>query len=441
MQIIKSLCMASLLLLPLLAQAADNRPVTTDKFNRLIEIMKNMYRKIDALEEKQALQSPASPGAAASSLEIEQLRAKVKELEAQMKGGAAPAPSGADGAVNLDDMDSSPAPKGHHAASGVQPLLKIYFDLNLYSLPGGPSGGSGFTFDNFHSFVLLDVNPNEDLSFSTIIETTPHYYEIDYKLAKSVTLRLGKIWIPFDDLSPHNIFGGMTNISRIWVGEAFLPDLFTDLGVGLTWKMFDSSGFTLKTDAYVVNGFQSGGADPVTANSLYPNFATLPTGADNNRDKAYGGRAHALIGQFLGLGISGYTGRWTNQGDVNRKLTMLGFDTQLRFGNFSARAGAASMNVNLPATSPNSNYKRGGLYGEIGQRFGGADQWQFLVRGGNLNGDDRIVDRNDKQVVGAKLIWKPDLLEWSIEHSRDLKDTGPAKANHSFTNFRVVASF
>lgn len=423
------------------AEAAE-KLVTADKFNRLIAVMKTMYKRIDELEGKLQIQNQVNTSGSerVSREELDRLRLKVSQLEAELKGprGSVPVPA-KEGAVNLDDMDKA-APSAASGKGMPLPLLKIYFDLNFYSLPGGPSQGSGLTFDNFHSFVLLDVNPTEDISFSTIVMTSPHFYELDYKLASNFTLRMGKIWIPFDDMNPHNLFGGNTNVSRIMVGDAFLPDLFTDLGVGLRWKMFDSSAFSFVTDAYVVNGFQSGGTDPVTAGSKYPNFATLPTGADNNRDKSVGGRAHALIGNVLGIGSSIYTGRWTNKDDEYRKLLAFGVDAQLYLGSTSLRGGIASMDVKLPSSASKENYMRGGSYVELGQKFGPTDQWTFLVRGGQLNLDDRLVDRNDKQVVGAKLMWKPNLLEWSIEHSKDVKVLA-AKSVTSFTNFRVVASF
>ncbi|MGZ3650628.1 MAG: hypothetical protein ACXWSC_05520 [Bdellovibrionota bacterium] len=427
------------------AETADTKPVSAERFNRLVSIMKRMNDRIDELEGEAQIQKQAgvsNPQGAATRGELERLRQKVASLEAQLKAGApAKGAAAAEGPVNLEDMDSGPAKAIAGLGNGnAQPLLKIFFDLNLYSMPGGTAQGSGFTFDNFHSFVLLDVNPDPDISFSTIIETTPHFYELDYKLSQRLTMRMGKIWIPFDDLNPHNIFGGMTNVSRIYVGDPFLPDLFADLGIGLRMKFFDSSDFSLVGDAYVVNGFQSGGTDPVTAGSAYPNFGTLPTGADNNREKSYGGRAHALIGNVFGLGGSVYTGRWTNKDDASKSLLAIGVDSQIVLGGTSLRAGIASMNVKLPPTSPNDSYSRGGSYAELGQKFGPSSQWQFLVRGGLLNLDDRVVDRNDKEVVGAKLIWKPNLLEYSIETSKDIKKLA-AKANTSFTNLRVVASF
>lgn len=428
-------------------------PVTQEKFNRLVALMKKMYERMEELELDLAnarLQNSANayPSAStASTQELQQLRQKIAQLEAQMRArpmAAAPAaPSGGgEGSVNLDDLDSAPSASGGGDSKGKNlPILKAYFDLNLYAFPGGPAKGSGLTFDNFHSFVLLDFVPSEDLLFFTDVSPTPTFYEINYRLASDLYLRMGKISIPFDDMDPHNIYGGQTNVSRITVGNSFLPDYFSDLGVGLRWKIFNSSDFVLDTSGYVVNGFRSGGTDPVSAGGLYPSFSSSGSGADNNKDKAMGGRAHALFWGTLGIGASYYAGRWTDEDVENRRLSMVGVDAQLYLTSTTTlRAGVATMNVKLPSVSPDTNYYRNGAYGEISQKFGSRDQWKFLVRGGTLNLDNRVENRDDKQIVGAKLLWKPDLLEWSIEHSEDTKTT-PDKRTRKFTNFRVIASF
>jgi hypothetical protein len=444
--------------LPAHAAAPTNKDelVTAETFNRLVGVTKRLLARINDLEAQlkasQTLGTPAgsagtgSGSDAAARAELAKLRVRVAQLEAAAKQGGG-AKGGGEGEVNLEDLDKQAAAPAagpsaaNAAASKSAPMLKVYFDLDFYAQPGGNAKGSGLTFDNFHSFVFLDVMPTEDIMFSTSIETPPKFYELDYRLFKPLTLRLGKIWIPFDDLTPHSIYGGMTNVSKIIVGENFLPDLFTDLGAGLTWKPADSPDFTLQLDGYVVNGFQSGGKDPVTPGSLYPDFGSLPTGPDNNKNKSIGGRGHALIAHTLGLGVSYYTGRWTNQDDPPEKLSMIGSDAQIYLTSTTTiRGGFATMDVKLPPGASAPNYLRNGTYAEIGQKFGGGDQFTFLLRGGTLNLDDRVVTQNNKQIAGAKLVWKPNVLEWSIEHSHDYKKVA-AKTAYDFTNLRVVASF
>ncbi|MGZ3712479.1 MAG: hypothetical protein ACXVBE_12025, partial [Bdellovibrionota bacterium] len=55
--------------------------VTSDRFNKLIDITRKMYKRIDELESKLAIQSPAVSDPAGKA-EIEQLRSRVNQLEA-----------------------------------------------------------------------------------------------------------------------------------------------------------------------------------------------------------------------------------------------------------------------------------------------------------------------------------------------------------------------
>jgi hypothetical protein len=199
-------------------------------------------------------------------------------------------------------------------------------------------------------------------------------------------------------------------------------------------------------DGYVVNGFQEGGVDPVGpavagGSTAYPNFQTLPDLADSHTNKSVGGRAHALINHSLGIGASYYTGRWTAQTDPARYLTMVGLDGQLYITNkMTFRAGFATMTVQLPPTATAPSFLRNGTYAELSQRFGHTDQFTAMLRGGTIDLDNRIVNADEKRIGALKLIWKPNELEFSIEHSHDFEYV-VSKSNYEYTNLRVVASF
>ncbi|RZA04491.1 MAG: hypothetical protein EOP11_14990 [Proteobacteria bacterium] len=329
-----------------------------------------------------------------------------------------------------------------HSAGSVAPQFKTYFDLNLYSMPGGSAGGGvGLTFDNFHSFVMLDIIPTPDIQFSADVSTSPRFYELAYKLTPSVTARFGKIWVPFDDMNPHHIYGGRVNVSRLTNGDNFLPDIFTDLGVGIDWKAIETARISLEVKGYVLNGFRAAGADPLTPNSAYPAFgAQLPISPDNNKDKAIGGRAHLLISQTWGVGASYYTARWTDQETDPRRLTMLGADLQANFGRTTFRFGYAQMKVALPATAAAPQFLRGANYFELAHRLGEQRRWRVTARAGTQNLDDRAIDKNDRKIAGLQLAFRPNMIEFSLEFSRDLYKL-TEKTNYNFTNLRVVAAF
>ena len=45
----------------------------------------------------------------------------------------------------------------------------------------------------------------------------------------------------------------------------------------------------------------------------------------------------------------------------------------------------------------------------------------------------------DQTLVGGTLLWRPDLIEYSIEYSRDLKEI-PGKPNYSYAAARVIVA-
>ncbi|MEW6055324.1 MAG: hypothetical protein AB1540_01810 [Bdellovibrionota bacterium] len=395
--------------------------VSAPQWNNMVRFIKKMNERLEKVEKDDP---QSATGASPSG----------KEEALDLSGGSSPHGKGdpAPGAAPAGLASQSP----HAHMPSISPFFKVYFDLNFYKRPGI----TPLTFDNFHSFLLVELTPTDDIQFSFDVNPTPRYYELDYQVFKRLQLRVGKIWIPFDDMSPHNIFGGRVNVSRLAPATnspAFLPDLWTDLGVGAKYRLVEKSKLTVDSHFYVVNGFRSGGTDPKnpsTGADNYPSFADLPTSPDNNNDKAFGGRLHALLWRKLGLGVSYYTARWNNQAIVEAKrLSLIGGDAQFRFSKTEFRAGLVSMNIDIP----NADFNRGGAYVEAGQRFGKNDAWKGLLRAGQLNTDDRVIDASDQQIVGATLLYKPGLIQWSIEHSRDLTENA-RKRNYTFTNFRIV---
>jgi hypothetical protein len=419
---------------PSTAPAAPDAPVTQEQFKQWTNWMK---RSVDILNKRE------------------------KKLETETPPGK---DQSADGAVDLSSLDNSATGKssvsGSAEGSGgpTQPMFKSYFDFNIVNRPGTQDN---FTFDNYHSFLFFEIIPTPTVMFTFDVNpTAPKFYELDWQASKKLTLRVGKIFIPFDDISsqsPHNIFGGRVGISRLSLdpsGATFLPDVWADLGVGLKYVFMDTSAFYLEGHLYVVDGVQDGGTDPNIGTNPgqdpvgtpYPNFSqnglVTGTGADNNRDKSIGARLHTLIDSRLGIGASVYTGRWTADNGANaapsERLIMYGFDSQLRLSWAELRAGIALMNVGMPV---NGSFNRSGTYGEIGHHFGYLDRWKILGRVGTLDLDSRVDAVTDETIVGGTLLYRPGFVEFSLEYSRDLNTDYALKPNHSYTDLRCVMAF
>ena len=441
------------------ATVGEGRVVTRERFNKVVKVLVDTVKRQKDLEEQMIV-----------------MQDKLRQVQAggtrggggePSGGGLSDIPSKDDSSVDLAALDESggagatPASSGASAygKGGGAPHINIYFDFYLMSQPGGRNAnsggntqGTGLTFNNIHHFFLVEATAGPDIKFMTEIQGNPRFYELDYQFTKWFQLRLGKIWIPFDDLVPHNQFGGHMNVSRLrpvntnstGTGSTnYLPDLWAELGVAGKFNLVEREKFELELHTFIVNGFGAGGVDPVTpAGGLqYPSFAdpTIET-TDNNREKSLGGRVHALIGHTVGLGMSYYTGRYSDKDKPKRKLSIYGSDVQLYFNRLEFRFGYMNFDVELAPGASTRNYNRPGYYAEASYKLGAKRQWKLLAATGAVNGDNRIVDVNDRQITGGKLLYRPNNIEWGIEHFRDFKKIAE-KDYRSFTAFRVIAMF
>lgn len=332
--------------------------------------------------------------------------------------------------VDLSAMEeSAPAANPHGGSTTAEPHFSVFFDLIMGYRPGKEN----FSFLNFHPLLFFEIVPTSDIIFSFEVNSNPRFYELDYQASKALTLRVGKIYIPFDDMNPHNLFGGIIGTGSMAFGStAYLPDIFADLGVGLKYIIMDTKDIKLESHFYVVNGFGPANA----ATNDVPNFSSVGS-ADVNDNKSIGGRFHALISRFVGIGFSFYTGRWSNANGPVNHLLMLGGDAQIRLPKTEIRAGFSTMQVGYETTLIGTPYNRSGMYVELQQKFGGRDEWRGIARLGSLDTNDSIVDNSDNFIVGGGIRWKPNVITLSLEHYQDTKQV-PGKTATSFTFLRTV---
>lgn len=349
-----------------------------------------------------------------------------------------------DGSFNLDVLNQTANPTTTTSTatnptveSTFLPNFKFYFDLWLAVQPGV----SPLSFEKQHSLVLVEYIPSPNIEFGFEVREDPRYYELDYHMTKNLTIRAGRIWIPFDDMNPHSRFGGRFNVSRFLIsGEsAFLPTLWTDLGVGLQYKWINTSRLFVESHLYVTNGFGDGGSDPTGENAPYPDFSTSVS-QDNNTDKAIGARLHAKFFNKWGVGGSVYTSRFTDNEVEAGRILAFGADSQIHFGNFSVAVGYVAMNVTLPNPSTTHEFIRGGAYGEIHIPY--HRQWKMILRAGMSQNDNRRVDVSDKTILGAALVHRmSSMFELSFQHYQDLNNEAPGKIGRSFSAARLAMVF
>lgn len=337
--------------------------------------------------------------------------------------------------VNLDTYEETSetaalGPPRHHG-SGAQPIFKFLFDLVFAIRPGA----NPWTFDNYHTLALVDIIPRQGFHFSFELNPTPRYYELDVDITDRLRIRAGRIWIPFDDMNPHNSFGGYINTSLLRPAGtvAFLPDIWADLGVGARFQILDTKDLSALAHLYVVNGFGAGGADPTGAATSYPDFAALPS-PDANTDKAIGGRVQmGFLQRMLSVGASFYTGRYTPDTEGSSRILMLGLDAQVRpLSRLEARAGYTFGSVGLPA---GGSFNRAGFYAEGKYKL--LENWFASIRLGLLQGDNRVTDANDQNLVGGRAGYEADWYQLSVQYMRDLKDVA-GKRSKEFTVLRFL---
>lgn len=353
------------------------------------------------------------------------------------------------GAVDLGALNANPqaatsdtksAPATSHGSyhgtqSNAAPMFKILFDLLLHYR----AGISPWTFDNYHGLLLIDFVPKPDIQFSFEVNPAPRYYEFDYQVSPSLQIRAGRIWIPFDDMNPHNTFGGFMNTSKMRAPTAstFLPDIWAELGVGMKYTLVDTSAMQVTSHLYIVNGFGAGGTDPLKQVTSYPNFAGSST-IDNNNDKAVGTRIHFNFAKTFGIGASIYTCNYTNQGEEAKRLYLLGIDSQLRLlSQTTFRFGYTYQKVELLPTAAKTSYLRGGLYVDGMQRFG--RNYVFGLRAGVQQDDDRITDLNDQTWVGGRVGYETDIWQLYLIYMRDINGT-PDKILREYEALRFVVT-
>lgn len=365
---------------------------------------------------------------------------------------AAPAASG--GAIDLSTLNAEPPPStvtppgalstssatAYGGRAAVVPNFRFYFDFWLISRPGV----TDLSFQNVHSISMVEISPKPNLTFGFELRPDPRYYEIAIQLNRRAKVKLGRIWVPFDDMNPHNNFGGRVNTQQLISGDTlFLPNIWTDLGVSFEYKILETSKIDFGAVLYVLNGFKSTTSGPRTGDTLYPSFTDAGTGGftekDNNKDKAIGARAQLGLGTMFSFGASGYMQRYTADDETDLGMLLFGLDARAKINRFEFRAGYLAGTFDVLNSDVVMSAKKGGAYGEAWYRWGRSEQWRFVARAGVLQPDNRVITVNDQMAAGVGIFYRPDFIQYSIEHSRDLKSDVP-RVNDQITWARVAIS-
>jgi hypothetical protein len=198
--------------------------------------------------------------------------------------------------------------------------LKLYLDF-MYEESLGESDDSEVretdkpSFSKNHSYLMLHASPTDKISVGFDVQFS-HFYEIEYFPVSNLSLKVGKIFLPFGDYHYHPVYGGKV----FSVDNDLFPNWFTDFGMAMGHRLLDSDYVSLNYDLFVSNGFRDSSNGDLNMNAI--GFSS-----DNNSEKAVGGRMRSTWFGRYNVTASGMYDRWSDNGDASLGLWALDFST------------------------------------------------------------------------------------------------------------------
>ncbi len=299
------------------------------------------------------------------------------------------------------------AASGGAAAPGSTTGFKLFVDLT-----GVAKLGQGtFTIKPNHSYVFLMAQVSDELSFQLHISDDPAFYELQWDPMPGVSLKAGKLLVPFGTNDFHHLIGG-----RVDEESRFLPETWGDFGLSVSHTALDTEWLGLDYTLYAVNGFQGNDEPGIAAG----------TGIDNNYMKSLGARARAVLFADYILTASAYFDVWDPAQRYKLLFYALGGELKRGFmpvpvlDRLRVRGEWARGEIELPGRNLQTGLigayavARTGFYAEAD-----AVVWEDLsvrVRTGRVNSDNTGTAGDEDDVWLAE----PALLWWVAHHKVQL---------------------
>lgn len=205
------------------------------------------------------------------------------------------------------------------------------FDQHRFVLMVGAQVGERLRF--FSETEIEHGGPDASGSGSLKVEAA----HIDYLIEDWVNLRAGAMMVPFGryNIYHDSDFNDLTD--RPLMARRVIPTTWTESGAGFFGE-FETLGETMVNyQAYVVNGL-----DDTTIDDRGLRNARGSLGSDNNNNKSWVGRVGISPWLNTEIGLSGYTGKYNNNGDG---IDGGAVDLNTRFGDFELTTEYAHFNV------------------------------------------------------------------------------------------------
>ena len=286
---------------------------------------------------------------------------------------------------------------GAAAAVHEQTALKLIVDL----VADYRVGSTTWQFHPNHVLVLAEAQVMENLLFTVHISDDPLYFEAAWSPTPRLTLRAGRIFIPFGSNNFHHIIGG-----RVDEMSQFLPELWTDYGFAMNYQLYDGDYVSADYDLYMVNGFQ-GTDQPLLGASQ---------ASDNNLAKGYGGRMKLTLLSHYKITGSFYHDVWNAQESNNLLFYSVALELSPGFLPFDfanlkrlrLRGEWARGEIKLSQDNyqtgllPHFAYARAGFYTEA--QIPITHMVAARLRTGLINPNNTVKDAGDLMIVEPAII-------------------------------------
>jgi hypothetical protein len=285
--------------------------------------------------------------------------------------------------------------------------FKLFVDL----LAIGKLGQDNFAIKPNHTYAFLMAQVTDELSFILHVSDDPIFFELQWDLLPGLSLKAGKLLVPFGTNDFHHLIGG-----RIDQQSLFLPETWSDFGVSVNHAPLDTEWFGLEYTVYLLNGFQGTEAPTIAAG----------TGVDNNYWKGLGARSRLTLFSDYVLTGSAYFDIWDPDQKYKTLFYALGVEMKKGFipvpvlDRFRIRGEWGRGELEMPGRNLQTGVigayavARTGFYGEVTALI-----WETLsarIRAGRINGDNTTTLQAEDDV------WmiEPGLLVWLFKNKVQL---------------------
>ncbi|MGD9215980.1 MAG: hypothetical protein PVJ84_14265 [Desulfobacteraceae bacterium] len=287
--------------------------------------------------------------------------------------------------------------------------LKLYLDFMYEKSLGSDDDTSTreadiSSFNSNHTYLLINATPSDKIRLGFDIQFSD-YYEIEYFITPNMTIKGGKIFLPFGDFLYHPIYGGKVYS----LDNDLFPKWFTDYGLAFKHNFLDTDYLNMTYEAFISNGFRASSDGDINMNSI-------GYSKDNNEEKAVGGRVKInFLGRYNLTGSAMFD-QWSDADAPDGTLLLWAADLSTTSGivdlpllnRMNLKVGYLGKHVENDSAEVTAlqDYDGAGVHLELSAK---PLQWLKLAfRMGGVDANDNIKDKMDQRNYNLSAIFSVD---------------------------------